>query len=189
MRKVEHKLFWIWQLDKELLWINDMADHGYALAKAGRLTFEFDEEKPGKYIYKSLFLKGSSGNPENVKFFRFLEEMGITQICSINYPGTCAVYIRAFKEDYPNGMDIYSDIESRIIYERVLMWYLFGAGLFILFASALNLSIGFGTRSYYAWVNLVEGFGLLVLFIFMVINFIKKAVLISRLKRERAIHE
>ena len=69
------------------------------------------------------------------------------------------------------------------------MWYLFGAGLFILFASALNLSIGFGTRTYYFWINLAEGFGLLVLFIFMVINFIKKAVLISRLKRERAIHE
>ena len=189
MRKVEHKIFWIWELDKELLWINNMADHGYALAKAGRITFEFDEDEPGKYIFKSLFLKGSSYNPENIKFFRFLEEMGITQLCSINYPGTCVVYIRALKEDYPNGIDIYSDIDSRINYERVLMWYMFGVGFLILFASVLNLSAGFGLRSYVSWVNLVEGFFLLVLYIFMVVNFIKKAVLIGRLKRERAIHE
>lgn len=189
MRRVEHKLFWIWELDKELIWINNMADHGYALARAGRFTFEFDEDDPGKYIFKSLFLKGSSSNPGNIKFFRFLEEMGITQLCSINYPGTCLVYIRALKEDYPDGIDIYSDIESRITYERVLMWYLFGGGLFMLFASALNLSAGLGTRSYFSLINLTEGIILLVLFILMAVNFVKKAVLISRLKKERAIHE
>ena len=189
MRRVERKLFWIWELDKELLWINNMADHGYALAKAGRITFEFDEEEPGKYIYKSLFLKGNSYSARNVEFFRFIEEMGITQLCSINYPGTCIVYIRALKEDYPNGIDIYSDIESRINYERVLMWYMFFAGFLILGAALLNLSIGFGVRNYISWINLTEGFALMVLYIFMVVNFIKKAVLISRLKKERAIHE
>ena len=43
MRKKITKLFWIWQLEKEQAWVNEMASHGYALEHAGRLTFEFDE--------------------------------------------------------------------------------------------------------------------------------------------------
>ena len=48
MRRVIHKLFFIWQLEKEQAWINEMASHGYSLEHAGRLTFEFDETEPGK---------------------------------------------------------------------------------------------------------------------------------------------
>ena len=43
MRRVIHKFFWIWQLEKEQAWINEMASHGYSLEHAGRFTFEFDE--------------------------------------------------------------------------------------------------------------------------------------------------
>ena len=77
MRRVIHKIFWIWQLEAEENWINEMASHGYSLEHAGRLTFEFDETEPGKYIYKEIFLKGWGESVENIKYFKFLEEMGI----------------------------------------------------------------------------------------------------------------
>ena len=83
--------------------------HGYSLEHAGRLTFEFDETEPGKYIYKEIFLKGWGESVENIKYFRFLEEMGIKVVCYINYPGTCWVYTRALREDYPNGIELFSD--------------------------------------------------------------------------------
>jgi len=65
MRRVIHKLFWIWQLDKEEDWINEMARHGYSLEHAGRVSFEFDETEPGLYEYRTLFLKGSYNSKEN----------------------------------------------------------------------------------------------------------------------------
>ena len=114
MRRVVHKLFFIWQLEKEQAWVNEMASHGYALEHAGRLRFEFDEPEPGKYIYKEIFLKGWGESAENIKYFRFLEEMGIKVVCYINYPGTCWVYTRALKKDYPDGIELYSDIDSKI---------------------------------------------------------------------------
>ena len=81
MRSKFHKLFWIWQLDKEESWINDMAAHGYALVHAGRFcNYEFDEVEPGKYIYKSLFLKGSGDSTKNREYYRFLDEMGIETV-------------------------------------------------------------------------------------------------------------
>ena len=66
MRRVVHKLFWIWQLEKEQAWVNEMASHGYALEHAGRLRFEFDETEPDKYIYKEIFLKGWGESADEV---------------------------------------------------------------------------------------------------------------------------
>ena len=57
MRRVFHKLYFVWELEKEQAWINEMAAHGYSLEHAGRLTFTFDETEPGKYTYKTLILK------------------------------------------------------------------------------------------------------------------------------------
>ena len=59
MRTTFHKLFWLWQLPKEEAWINEMAEHGYGLVSAGRVTYEFEDIEDGKYRYKVLFLKGS----------------------------------------------------------------------------------------------------------------------------------
>ena len=87
MRRVIHKIFWVWQLEKEQAWINEMASHGYSLEHAGRLTFEFEETEPDLYTYKSLFLKGWADSEENRKYMKFLEEMGIKVVCFIN--STC----------------------------------------------------------------------------------------------------
>ena len=146
MRRVIHKLFWIWELEKEQAWINEMASHGYSLEHAGRLTFEFDETEPDKYIYKSIFIKGTANSAENIKFFKFLEEMGIKVVCYIHYPGTCWVYTRALKKDYPDGIELYSDIDSKINHTKVMAGYMIFVVAMTLFAGLLNLWISLSIR-------------------------------------------
>ncbi|MBR3461108.1 MAG: DUF2812 domain-containing protein [Saccharofermentans sp.] len=189
MRRVVHKIYWIWQLEKEEAWINEMASHGYSLEHAGRLTYSFDETEPGKYTYKSLFLKGSANSSENIKYFRFLEEMGITIVCFINYPGTCWVYTRAPREDYPDGIEIYSDIDSKINYTGVMAGYMIFVNIITCFAAMLNLATGLNIHNGFAPVNLIMGVSMLVLFTASVIATVRIFMKIARLKKERAIHE
>ena len=192
MRRVIHKIFWIWQLEKEQAWINEMASHGYSLEHAGRLTFEFEETEPNKYIYKELFLKGWGESAENIKYFKFLEEMGIKVVCYINYPGTCWVYVRALKEEYPGGIDLYSDIDSKINYQKVMAGYMIFVIVATLFASVLNLSIVIKYLALYnifMWLNLACALLTLVLFTGGTIAEIKALVNIGKLKKERKLHE
>ena len=192
MRRVIHKLFFIWQLEKEQAWVNEMASHGYSLEHAGRFTFEFDETEPDKYIYKEIFLKGWGESAENVKYFKFLEEMGIKVVCYINYPGTCWVYIRALKEEYPNGIELYSDIDSKINYQKVMAGYLIFVIVFMLFAGLLNLSVVVNSLVRYDTFMMLNALcaGInFALCIAAVIAMVKAFVNIGKLKKERKIHE
>lgn len=188
MRRVIHKLFWVWQLEKEQAWINEMASHGYSLEHAGRLTFEFDETEPDLYVYKTLFLKGWGESVENVKYLKFLEEMGIKVVCYINYPGACWVYTRALKADYPEGIDIYSDIDSQIKGMGVMSGYMIFVMVMTLFAALLNLWIGIG-RGFILPLNLICSIVMFVLFTLATIATVKIFVNTGRLKKERKIHE
>ena len=192
MRRVIHKIFWVWQLEKEQAWINEMASHGYSLEHAGRLTFEFEETEPNKYIYKEIFLKGGGESAENLKYFKFLEEMGIKVVCYINYPGTCWVYTRALKEEYPDGIELYSDIDSKINYQKVMAGYLIFVIAFTLFAALLNTSIVVSSllrNNMLMTVNLICAILMLALCVASVIAAVKAFIKIGNLKKERKIHE
>ncbi|MCR4556559.1 MAG: DUF2812 domain-containing protein [Saccharofermentans sp.] len=192
MCRVIHKLFWIWQLEKEQAWINEMASHGYSLEHAGRFTFEFDETEPDKYIYKEIFLKGWGESAENLKYFKFLEEMGIKVVCYINYPGTCWVYTRALKEDYPDGIELYSDIDSKINYQKVMAGYLIFVIAVTLFAALLNISIVVNywlTHGMVMTLNLICSIAMSALCVAAFIATVKAFIKIGNLKKERKIHE
>lgn len=188
MRRVIHKIFWIWQLEKEQAWINEMASHGYSLEHAGRLTFEFDETEPGKYIYKEIFLKGWGESVENIKYFRFLEEMGIKVVCYINYPGTCWVYTRALREDYPDGIELFSDIDSKINGMKAMSGYMIFVMAMTLFAALLNLWCAIG-RDYFSPINFICSISMFVLFTLATIATVRIFVNMGKLKKERTIHE
>ena len=190
MRSKFHKLFWIWQLDKEESWINDMAAHGYALVHAGRFcNYEFDEVEPGKYIYKSLFLKGSGDSTKNREYYRFLDEMGIETVSTFWYPGNCVVYLRALRDDYPNGIELYSDIDSRINYENTLRWYLLGIGIYAALTAVYNMVVAFLPHNSFTPVNIICSVVMAVLAVYLFINFAKKSNKIRELRKEREIHE
>ena len=188
MRRVIHKIFWVWQLEKEQAWINEMASHGYSLEHAGRLTFEFEETEADLYTYKTLFLKGWADSEENRKYMKFLEEMGIKVVCFINYPGACWVYTRALKADYPDGIDLFSDIDSKINGMKAMSGYMIFVMAMTLFAALLNLWIAVG-RGFFLLINFICSIVMFVLFTLATIATVRIFVNMGKLKKERTIHE
>ena len=165
-----------------------MASHGYSLEHAGRLTFEFEETEADLYTYKTLFLKGWADSEENRKYLKFLEEMGIKVVCYINYPGTTWIYTRALKADYPDGIDLFSDIDSKINGMKVMSGYMIFVMAFMLFAALLNLWCAIG-RDYFSPINFICSISMFVLFTLATIATVKIFVNMGKLKKERAIHE
>ena len=189
MRRTIYKLFWIWELDREENWINEMAAHGYSLEHAGRISFTFEETEPKKYRYKTVFLKGSSRSAENIKYFRFLEEMGIHVVSQLNYPGTCCVYLRSLYGDNPEGIELYSDIDSKITYLKTTAWYMVFVSALTLFGALLNFSVALQPYNGVRILNLITAGLVFAIFIGAVMAAVKSFVKISALKREREIHE
>ena len=189
MRRVIHKLFLIWQLDREEDWINEMARHGFSLEHAGRFSYEFEETEADLYKYKTLFLKGSYGSRKNQEYLRFLEEMGIRQVTHLNYPGTCWISVRALSSEYPEGIEIYSDIESRIKAMKVMAGYMFFVIAMTLFAAYINFMSGFNPVNSIFWLNLIMAVLMSALCIASIVTTVRMFMQISKLKKERAIHE
>ena len=189
MIRTIHKLFFIWQLEKEEDWINEMASHGYSLTQAFKLCrYDFEETEQNKYKYKTLFLKGFYTSDENTKYLRFLEEMGIEVVCQIGYPGTSCVYTRARAEGYPDGIGLYSDIDSKINYKKVMAFYLLFVVVLTLAVSTMNLFLGFNSE-FISPLNAMTGYLTLGLSVAAAVAMIKEFVQISKLKKEREIHE
>ena len=189
MRRVIHKLFWIWQLDKEEDWINEMARHGYSLEHTGRMTYEFEETEADLYKYRSLFLKGSFSGKKNTDYLRFLDEMGIKVVAHCNYPGTCIVYLRGSSSDFPDEIEIYSDIESRIEALKTFRAYMIFVILLLSFLAYINLYSGLNLRNSVFWLNLIMAVLVVALLIAAIVAEVNIFREISKLKKERAIHE
>ena len=68
--KTLHKLFWIWEFEKEERWLNEMAQEGWALTQAGFCTYTFEKGEPGEYIIRLEMIDNSP------KFQSFMEELG-----------------------------------------------------------------------------------------------------------------
>ena len=188
MRTTFHKLFWIWQLPKEEAWINEMAEHGYGLVAAGRVTFEFEDIEEGQYKYKEMMLKGSFDSKKIRDFLRFMEEMGVKNVAHVSYPGHTIVYLRydSSLEDF----DIYSDLDSKIEYEKTMVGYLLFAAIVNLAAWIMNMAIFITncinrTPSYVSLACALN----LILAVVIFINIAKRNSKISSLKAEREIHE
>ena len=118
--------------------------------------------------------------------------MGIKVVCYINYPGTCWVYARALREDYPNGIELYSDIDSQINYQKVMAGYLIFVIAVTLFAAALNITIVVNSLIAYnrlMVLNLICSVFVTGLCIAAVVATVKAFRKIGKLKKERTIHE
>ena len=129
MRTRFYKFFLVGQMEKEERWLNEMADHGYLVNSVSKFWFDFDEVEAGKYRVQVLFLKGGKNSAKNRDFYRFLEEMGISYVDGMNFPGTCYVYLKMEKDDFPEQLEMYSDADSKIRYNRVVIWYMLFASI------------------------------------------------------------
>lgn len=109
MRKVVHKLFWVWQFDKEEKWLNEMAAKGLALVGTGLFCrYEFEESLPGEYEVRLQLLEKSPVHPESEKYISFIEETGAEHVGSYMK----WVYFRKKKSD--GEFQLFSDTDSKI---------------------------------------------------------------------------
>lgn len=71
----KHYRFFGGFLDTQENWLNQMAQKGYRLIKAGKITYDFEECLPSEYQYAIEFVAQESY--KSVKEYRsFLEELG-----------------------------------------------------------------------------------------------------------------
>jgi len=188
MRTTFHKLFFIWQLPKEEAWINEMAAHGYGLVGVGKITFEFEDIEPGKYRYKEIFIKGSFGSEKTREFLKFLEEMGVENVGHVSYPNHTILYFRY--EDTGEELELYSDLDSKIEYEKTMVGYLIGVSIANILIAAYNITLFVialihGTVS---WISLLTILNLLI-GVVSAIDIVKRKKRIKILESERVVHE
>ena len=77
MNKVVHKVFLLWDWEKEAAWLNEMSRQGWQLCRVGWCSYEFEAGEPGRWQYQLEMLQ--KNDPD---YLAFLEDAGI-QIDSV----------------------------------------------------------------------------------------------------------
>lgn len=108
MRQVVHKLFFIWDYEKEEAWLNEMAAKGLTLVSVRFLAYEFENTLPGEYHVCVQIMGNSSRHPETLNYVHFLEETGIQHV------GTVARNAYFRKKTADGSLDLFSDNASLI---------------------------------------------------------------------------
>lgn len=101
-RKIIHKVFFVWEFEKEEQWLNTMAMSGWILDKVGFCRYEFVPCQPGEYSVRLAM------HERDDAYISFVQETGaeyIDRIMSWHYY-RCKTELGHF--------DIFSDIDSRI---------------------------------------------------------------------------
>ncbi len=158
MRKTIHKLFFIWNFDKEQQWLNQMAAKGLALVSVGFCKYEFEDCIPGEYRVCLQLLEKSPRNPEMQKYIEFLEQTGAEHVGSF----TRWVYFR--KKASTGDFELFSDNASKVKYLTFLLGFISLVVVMNLLIGLENLAIaafaGF-PGNYLGFLNLAIGlFGL-----------------------------
>jgi len=162
MKHTTFKFFY--NYEKEERWINSMSAKGMALVDYFWARYVFEEEDPGKYIYKIEFLdKMGSKNIENIAYVSFLEDLGVECV---------GIYMHwaTFRKEAKEGpFEIFTDLNSRIkSCRKISRWWLSLAafegaiGLYESILAAIQLSIGkFSFLSTVIFPSLIMAFAIL----------------------------
>ena len=121
--KIVIKWFWVWDYEKEELWLNAMAQEGWALQRVGFCTYYFEKTEPGEYIVRLECRKRDEG------YVSFLSDMGA------EYIGRVAMWVYFRRKSELGEFELNSDLDSRID-------QLTKIGRVLLAVGALNLGIG-----------------------------------------------
>ena len=126
-RKVVHKLFWVWQFEKEEAWLNDMARQGWVLDQVGFCKFVFKRCEPGEYTVRLELLEEFPSSEKSMDYISFVEDTGAEYIGNM----TRWVYFR--KKTADGEFDLFSDIDSRVKHlDRIMKFVGFMAGINLL---------------------------------------------------------
>ncbi|MDR2957422.1 MAG: DUF2812 domain-containing protein [Coriobacteriales bacterium] len=180
MQKTIHKLFWLWDFDKEEAWLNEMAAKGLVLAEVGYARYVFEDKAPGAYQIRLEMLQKQPSHPESQDYIRFLEETGAEHI------GTFYSWVYFRKNTNEGSFDLFSDVESRIKHlNRILV--------------IPSILLAFTLLNSYSWIdryienndagNLAVALLLSVLSLFMMYAFIRLFVKRLKLKKDSRLYE
>lgn len=177
MRKVIHKLFWIWDFDKEEKWLNEMAARGLALTSVGWCRYEFEDCVPGEFKICTEFLENKA--VENAKYVEFIEETGAQHV------GTFMRWAYFRKRAADGDFKLFSDNTSRIKHlTRIINFVLLLCGINI-YMGGYNLLLYGLHRNAISLVGLANFLVAVICLIGLILLLIKR----KRLKTEQRVYE
>ena len=166
-RKTVRKWIWVWDFDKEEVWLNEMAMNGWLLESVGWCTYHFVRCEPGEYNIRLEM------RPYDEDYISFMEETGA------EYIGRMMMWIYFRKKTADGPFDLFSDIDSRIRHlDRIcrMLAILGGMNLVVGIVNSFNAVGSIG------WINLVVA--TVLMYALGRIHGKKEA-----LERERQLHE
>ncbi len=117
-----------------------------------------------------------------------MEEMDVENVAHVSYPGHTIVYLRY--DSSIENFDIFSDLDSKIEYEKTMVGYLLFAAIINLAVWVLNMTIFIINcrERYPSYISLACILNL-ILAVVILIDIIKRNRRIKSLTAERKIHE
>ena len=94
--------YWVWDYEKEELWLNTMAQEGWALSRVGFCTYYFEKTEPGEYIVRLECRKKDEG------YVSFVTDMGA------EYIGRIVMWVYFRRKSELGEFELNGDLDSRI---------------------------------------------------------------------------
>ena len=94
--------YWVWDYEKEELWLNAMAQEGWTLQRVGFATYYFERTEPGEYIVRLECRKKDEG------YVSFVTDMGA------EYVGRIAMWVYFRRKAELGEFELNGDLDSRI---------------------------------------------------------------------------
>lgn len=138
-RKTIRKVFWVWDFEKEEIWLNEMAINGWALEGVSFCSYRFVRSEPGEYTVRLEM------HPYDESYVQFMKETGA------QYVGRMVMWIYFRKKTADGPFDLFSDIDSKI-------GHLDKIGKMLAAIGGANLLIGIANTfspARMGWVNLI----------------------------------
>lgn len=133
MSSTIRRLFFVWDFEKQVSWLNEMAEKGLNLVEVGFGRYTFKEGTPGEYCYRMEWLKKMPSHPESIAYIRFMEETGAEYVSSFKK----WVYLR--KKTSEGAFDIFSDLDSHMDHLKRLIVLILCLFPFLLVSLAFNV--------------------------------------------------
>lgn len=150
MRKVVHKLFWVWQFDKEEKWLNEMVAKGLCLVSVGLCRYEFEDCLPGEYKIRMELLENSPRSVESSQYISFIEETGVEQV------GSCMRWVYFRKKAAEGPFELFSDNDSRINHLTRIIRFMLSMGVANLIVGFYNLFLCYYWQSELNFLGIVN---------------------------------
>jgi len=138
-RKTIFKWFWVWNFDKEEMWLNKMANQGWVLDGVGFCRYKFIQSDSEEYTVR-LEMHSFDDN-----YIDFMRETGA------EYVGRMVQWIYFRKKVSDGEFNIFSDIDSKISHLNRI-------GKMLSVIGIANLTIGLVNSFNYiniGWINLL----------------------------------